>query len=134
MQGTDKTESLPMKLLSSSFYCINMKNKELENAEKLLRYTKEYVSLLKKYDKLAERLKFGLFEEQHTRKQIAKLNNDRRSTGEALMRVQHEIHCICVELELAKYEEWRYRDTETGKTASGFSSQHLHFRKPDIKI
>lgn len=108
----------------------NMLNKELQNAEKLLKFTREYVSLVKYYERLAEKLLLYSVEIPTTQGKMRKLNNTRRSTGEAIERVRHEIHCICVELGVAAVEDWRYGDFETGNSLSGFGSQHVHRRKP----
>ena len=107
-----------------------MPNTELEKAEKHLKYVKEYVKLLKQYDANTDKIEEEINSNGLT-KRVNRLNNDRKSIGEALMRVQHEIHCICVESGFAAFEEWRYGDSETGNTMSGFSSQHIHFRTPE---
>lgn len=108
-----------------------MQNKQLERAEKLLKQLRVYIKYMKEYDKLGDKMILNTVEVPATRKQISKINNDRRSTGEAIMRIGHEIHCLCVESGFAAYEEWRYGDGETGNTMSGFSSQHIHYRKPE---
>lgn len=84
----------------------------IDIAEKLLKFAKEYLSSLKKQEKLSKQGHelYGTA----TRTRMARIRDDIQTNGEHIMRIEHELHCLAVELGIAKKEEWRYGNKNIG--------------------
>lgn len=108
--------------------------KEIAQSEKLVKFTKLLSKELKYYQK--QKAKYG---EMHDETQ-SRLNNVRdniASSGELIRKTEHEIHCICVEMGLAKYEEERYLgNVSMGGHVVGWDGGGVSafFRIPDVEI
>ena len=66
----------------------------------------------------------------YTRLGKCKSNLDRATSLQEIERMKHELHCLCVECDVACYEEHRY--WEKKRSTDDFHEQLVLFRKPNI--
>jgi len=102
---------------------------EIEKIEKLVKFSKIYLQDTKKHNELSE---FNT--EGYTQSKINSLRDRKQSLGEEIMRVEHEIHCLVVELELAQPEEWRYGNIDIGQGIGHLGRVQREFRRYPEKL
>lgn len=103
---------------------------ELKKAQNLKSLCNDYVSALKKAIKQKEKF----WNKNLTAAQRGRLRDDSHSNGEHVERLRHNIHCLCVELELAAWEDWRYTDSKTSAPIGSMGSfQHVYRPTPRSK-
>lgn len=66
----------------------------------------------------------------YNRLEKCKSNLDRATSLQDIERKKHELHCLCVECDVACYEEHRY--WEKKRRTDDFHEQLVLFRKPKI--
>lgn len=84
--------------------------KELELAEVLKNYSAKYFKELKKLKEMQGKQATQVYATQGQRSRI---RDSVHTQGEYVEYIIHEIHCVCVELSIAKREDWRYGDKIT---------------------
>lgn len=73
---------------------------ELQKAQNLKSLCNDYIAAIEKAIKQKEEF----WNKNLTAAQRGRLRDDSRSNGEQIKRLRHNIHCLCVELELATWE------------------------------
>lgn len=98
---------------------------ELQKLEKLKITASQTIRSIKKLEKLS-----NTDTSEMSMKASHNLRDKRLETGEYIEQLEHEIHCLVVELGLAKKEDWRYGQFEN--SGNGWSRQAVYRREPKV--
>ncbi len=96
-----------------------------EKIKGIIEVSKQILASHKKFEKFRD----GMADFDLSQKRRDSLRNKMEAEAEYIEDRFHELHCLCVEARLAKYEEERYNDKQI-KTSNGWGRLEVLRRSP----